>query len=893
MAESKDGGPAGHYRPGAGASFHIPPVPHMERVPEPKPLKRAPVVGYDVKTLKRQVEFLQQEITERERVHAQVYLQNEEMWKYIRDLIDASHDNADRMKEYCSKLHAEVVTLGAERRELAEKVSLARDSKALLQQIHKNLGNAKFSRDEMEQLREHAEHAYRAAKKENDMLEDSLSNKVKEMQMMRLKIDENENREKYDALLASADEFRFSSKIVLRNALHRFIDGIGSRMYLSGVASKIKEVRYRHLRKKHFGLYKEFMRRKRVMRRAIRRRNGETLHYHFLKLKLHKVMSRVQHSARRRFLLKRTFGTWKANHGTHKFERWSLVAIARFQEKQFVRRIFTAWKGEVAFLQWHSAEVAQLEWRAVRHHLKKVMAAWYATVPLGKSHENLQVIAVGLYLRKRLFHEWTRACKAAWQRRGHLLLRFFRNLRRMVETEEIIEKTTVKANYANLRMVWRRFRSNLATSYHERLAKHRVRSTHAHLSKHKRGILHAFRQLLLNGVSSKRARMSRRAAEVSFHTNSCVSALHLWYQNAQTRIRRRGDARYKLLKHGLASWLSHTRASRAQSKSSAVCRRYLTRKGVVTCKQAVQTWHRRAHKTFSLRTLKEFVSSKHGQGQSRRLFTTWRGIWSRRIFYALQEQKIEVARNMALAELKKGEIQDLKKNHAELRGLAEEAEGKLVEMEEQRDEKEKQMLDYLAAYEARSEEKRQLEIEMEILLKELKRSEVERKKLEVTESILIQQSEREKAVLNEKRANAEMMIDMMRAEAKQLEQDAHVAKEQSDHAAARSEQAIKHSQKKLRDGMEKQSKLQEIIEEKRIECQDLLRDRDTVHAELDLVQKKLQDVVGRDPPQLIEEQNILRARSSELLEVKSNANLAEARVSELTKIIDEMEMFEI
>lgn len=863
----------------------------MERVPEPKPLKRAPVAGYDVKTLKRQVEFLQREITDRERVHSQVFSQNEEMWKYIRDLISASHDNADRMKEYCAKLHAEVETLGSERRELAEKVSLARDSKALLQQIHKNLGNAKFSRDEMEQIREHAEHAYKAAKKENDILENSLQNKVKEMQMMRWKIDENENREKYDAMLASADEFRFSSKVVLRNALHRFMDGIGSRMYLSGVGSKIREVRCWHLKKKHFGLYKEFLVRKRVMRRAIRNRNSETLQYHFLKLKLNKVMSRVQHSARRRLLLKRTFGTWKANHGAHKFERWSAVAILRFQEKQFVRKLFTAWKGEVAFLKWHSAEVAELEWRAVRHYLKKVMAAWYALVPQGKSHESVQVIAVGLYLRKRLFHEWKRACKAAWQRRGHLLLRFFRNLRRLVETEGIIEKTNVKANYANLRMVWRRFRSNIATSYHERLAKHRVRSTHAHLSKHRRGILHALRQLLLNSVSSKRARTSHEAAQVCYRTTMCTQALRLWYYNAQTRMRRRGDARYKLLQHGLVSWSSHTKAKRTQTKSSAVCSRYLSRKMKVAGQQAVRSWRRGAHKGSSLRALKEFVSSKHSQGQSRRLFSAWRGVWSRRIYYALQEQKIEVARNMALAELKKGEIQDLKKNHAELQGLAEEAEGKLAEMEAQRDDKEKEMLDYLAAYEARSEEKRQLEIEMQTLLKELKRSEVERKKLQVTESILIQQSEREKAVLIEKKANAELMIDMMRAEAKQLEHDARVAKEQSDHTAERSENVINRSKKKLHDGVEKQKKLQEILEEKRIESQELLRDRDTINAELDKVQKKLQDVVGRDPPHLIEEQNILRSRNSELLEVQSNANLAEARVSELSKIVDEMEEF--
>ena len=115
-SDAKESAPTAHLRAGLGALFPIPPVPQLERVPEPKPLKKAPVAGYDVKTLKRQVEFLQKEITERERIHAQVYSQNEEMWKYIQDLINASHENANRMKEHCAKLHSDVVSLGSERK---------------------------------------------------------------------------------------------------------------------------------------------------------------------------------------------------------------------------------------------------------------------------------------------------------------------------------------------------------------------------------------------------------------------------------------------------------------------------------------------------------------------------------------------------------------------------------------------------------------------------------------------------------------------------------------------------------------------------------------------------------------------------------------------------------
>ena len=39
--------------------FHIPPCPSITKVPEPRPARKAPVAGYDMKTLRKQVEHLQ------------------------------------------------------------------------------------------------------------------------------------------------------------------------------------------------------------------------------------------------------------------------------------------------------------------------------------------------------------------------------------------------------------------------------------------------------------------------------------------------------------------------------------------------------------------------------------------------------------------------------------------------------------------------------------------------------------------------------------------------------------------------------------------------------------------------------------------------------------------
>ena len=87
--------------------------------------------------------------------------------------------------------------------------------------------------------------------------------------------------------------------------------------------------------------------------------------------------------------------------------------------------------------------------------------------------------------------------------------------------------------------------------------------------------------------------------------------------------------------------------------------------------------------------------------------------------------------------------------------------------------------------------------------------------------------------------------------------------------------------------------LKELLEKRREESQSLSRDRHDVHVALEKLQKKLDAVVGRDTPQVVEEANILRARTSEHMELSSNAALAEARVAELSRIVEEMEVPDI
>jgi len=67
MASSSSGGSgsrSSHYLlqanyPKEEPVFYIPQCPNITKVPEPRPARKAPVAGYDMKTLRRQIEHLQ------------------------------------------------------------------------------------------------------------------------------------------------------------------------------------------------------------------------------------------------------------------------------------------------------------------------------------------------------------------------------------------------------------------------------------------------------------------------------------------------------------------------------------------------------------------------------------------------------------------------------------------------------------------------------------------------------------------------------------------------------------------------------------------------------------------------------------------------------------------
>lgn len=108
--------------------FFVPQLPNLTKVPEPKAPKRPPPPGYDMRTLRKQVEHLSEEIHEKQEIQSLLYHQNEQLWRYIQELLESNKVNAHIMRSEVMKLHLELKDVHRERYQMVEKLQMIRVS---------------------------------------------------------------------------------------------------------------------------------------------------------------------------------------------------------------------------------------------------------------------------------------------------------------------------------------------------------------------------------------------------------------------------------------------------------------------------------------------------------------------------------------------------------------------------------------------------------------------------------------------------------------------------------------------------------------------------------------------------------------------------------------------
>lgn len=128
-SQGEDEGPGGDAALPASL-FPVPRVPKIGRHKEPRPFhKSAP--GYDMKTLRRQLEGMYEDLEERYLLQRALYSQNEQLWAYAASLLELNRSYSTQTAEHLGKLHNRFQLLQDERESICMRLIEAQVSRPL------------------------------------------------------------------------------------------------------------------------------------------------------------------------------------------------------------------------------------------------------------------------------------------------------------------------------------------------------------------------------------------------------------------------------------------------------------------------------------------------------------------------------------------------------------------------------------------------------------------------------------------------------------------------------------------------------------------------------------------------------------------------------------------
>ena len=412
--------------------FYIPKVPELTRVPDPKPPKKAPLAGYDMRTLRKQIDYLQAEMDDRTETQQLLYRQNEELWGYSHSLLECNKTNAVLMRKQVKSLHDELRQLHQERLILTDKLESAENSKELLLQMGVELTGAKGAANNTRQLALHAEQALTVIRHENEELENSLRDQVERMRDAHRQLDGLRERHLEDSAIEVAEMHWKHSRATLKVAYSRFRKGIVRRMRLVNINNLFTNLLTSYLRQKVWHLWKSYIHRMRIMHKNDRKRSKELLIMILNKWKYHTKQYQISNNGRRYLLLRKMFHAWTKSTKEFIWESNADNSIIIFQNRQKARTVFKAWKDQCTFLEWDSDQLFMLGRFAVRHYVGKILRAWQTAAVLQRKNTENILSLIPVVLIHKPFHNWIKHCRELWRRRGDLLRRFFAHASRLV-----------------------------------------------------------------------------------------------------------------------------------------------------------------------------------------------------------------------------------------------------------------------------------------------------------------------------------------------------------------------------------------------------------------------------------------------------------------------------
>lgn len=881
--------------------FYIPLLPEISAAHEPIAPKKPPPQGYDLKTLRKQVEYLQEEINERVKNHNAICQQNAQLWEYVQELLEANKYNAATMKERVVKLNEELRTAQKERYQLLEKLELARNSKKMLNDLAKELEEAQVSVEEIQRRKADAEKELRQAKVDRESLEEILNENVEKLHGYEDVLEQYRNREAEDAAADRADDFYFTNRSILKAAYHRFRDGVMKRARCNRIHRALQDVYHKQAKVSSWTNWKAFLFRKKFMHRSQRRRGFEIICLCFKRWKVFSALERYCVQSARRKLLVSCLEQWKAHSSEQRFESWAATTTADWKLKCFKRKFFRAWRGQVMFLGWCDAQVLDKEQSAKIYFRKYLLRAWRAVARRESAKAYGLSVVVAHNFKRFRFVAWHTACRRSWSRRGRLLRKFFCNLSDSLQRRNdaiVANKQASKLWITNKkRSFLRRWRTHARRAasrlpslqsgekhnqrYHA-VMKQKALSIREHY--HKRMLRSHFLSFLYMINVKYRQRICGRVAMQTYLSSMALGALCRWRSITRKQVQCRLLKQRLMLCRAMEVWRRRVKTSRHEAWLAAGIANLQAKMHRRTVINTMSAWYSSFVHRRRVQQIGQFLGKQMQRERLGRCFRTWRGKWGSTLYWQHKELLVDQARVQALQRLSQLALENYAKEGRKLTEQNQALEETLMNIQELLADKKNEVEQQAHMIAKNDKRKAELQEEIGVMQQKLAETCEERDRWQALEMALEEERRVAEQERERRRRESADRVSRMREESSTLQKQLAESQE----TKLRTMQAARAQGEMELKGLEEQvDRYDAAIYSREEDIRVLESEQDGLSAELSKIQRKVAQVAKEGDTLREENEHLLRRRLSELTVAEADAGVAQARVMTLYDLLDE------
>lgn len=791
------------------------------------------------------------------------------------------------VKSQVHKLHTELWKLYQERSSLVSKLELAQNSKELILQIQRDLKFVQLTAKDAERMAVEAELALSSSRADNDIHEQMLERKTDTMQTLHWQLDESARKHDEFESLERAEIFWLTSRASLKSAYMRFKTSVYKRIRLSHVRRTLENFRCRYLGSLVIDLWKGFVTRRKFMHMNDMSRMVELLQAVLGHWKVHTMVERLSSGSKRRHLLQKVFLAWANNTKSQQFEKWAVIATERFKQKRRLRRAFSGWEKLCMIKLWRNPRLESIEKLAIVHFLRRIIRVWREQASISQrllyylSKNGMQTL-----LQRRLLLDWKAMCQARWRRRGRLLKRFINNCRNIVRQSSLRNSNRYNAialwAWLNKRTFLRRWTHRLKNRSIYGRGRHSSRRLGHY--RNKRVLLSGFLAVSFGSAALKRQRICMQTAVSHYVFGTGREVFRVWHHRARMTSIKKSRIKMRHQFVIFRAWQEFVRSEKRARRIILSVERLLQATHRRVLQNLFVKWWRLTKRIIFLQRSQVLLHQRNAKFISRRSFSYWKCKWASQMYQRSKELTVDTGELRTLAQLKRQEIDDLAEELRILRKSTGESECIIVELQTQLDIKEASLRKAEDTLMCRKRDKELLEMTLRDTKQLLDEATEERQRLRSVEKMLAAEKVRDAAALEDRKREAEKIMNKLVAESVSLRAEADAARLQAHQAEQTALNGVEREEALLHESQEAALVLDGMARQREAVVQKLTLEQRHLEDELERVQRRLDEFVKSGAAMVDEDENVFRQRTSELRVIRTEAGLAEARVAELQQM---------